>query len=337
MPTQTINCKHCGETFTRFQTGEAAYCSNKCARYGNAKKYTLNGESLPMREWAARKGADPKAIRLRLSNGMSFEDAINKPIRKFAGRSKKFSAFGECKTIKQWAEYAGLNYGTLNGRLRRGVPIEDALTAPLTDRPKRKPMPRPKPEIPKGCYWEGKYRVVCPDGKVFDHTKRNNQWYPKPTEYICVDCSVLGYWDRSLGVNTKPKRCRKCNAYHGSRKHVEAWADLREELGVTKWSSSLSSIKHRCLKHGCEYTDGIDAATVAERFDHECQECGIMLQPHKGGFHPEGWTVGHLMPLSNGGPHTWGNVQAECLACNMWKGNKRPYVDWDEVTNSVTM
>ena len=274
-----------------------------------------------------------------LRRGLSVEDAVDTPKKKFCRPEIMITYMGESKTVTEWSNELSIERHTIHSRLRSKWPIADVLTAPAgLPIKKRSGVKKPldkRPPLPEGCYWDGRYRVVCPNGKVFDYSTRKKKYYPKVQECRCIDCNALNYWEPSKDV--KPKRCKRCNAINGSNRHVEAWASLRDELGVTRWSANAENAKQRCAKYGCDYQPGIDAVSVAERHDYECQECGIMLQPHRGGFHPEGWTVGHIMPLSKGGPHTWDNVQAECLACNMWKGNRRAYVDWDEVTNSVTM
>jgi hypothetical protein len=44
-------------------------------------------------------------------------------------------------------------------------------------------------------------------------------------------------------------------------------------------------------------------------------------------------TLGHVIPLSQGGGHTYANVQLECLGCNLSKGNKLPEGVVPEHTN----
>lgn len=45
-------------------------------------KYSLNGETKPLREWCRIKNMNYKAVWYRLSKGWSFEKAITKPIVK---------------------------------------------------------------------------------------------------------------------------------------------------------------------------------------------------------------------------------------------------------------
>lgn len=47
--------------------------------------------------------------------------------------SRVITAFGKTQCLREWAEEKGIHKGTLQARLRRGMPIEIALTAPAMD------------------------------------------------------------------------------------------------------------------------------------------------------------------------------------------------------------
>ena len=94
-------------------------------------------------------------------------------------------------TISEWSKELGINRITLHQRINNGWRVGDALTAPHNSRIKKikreKKSYEDRPALPDGCYWDGRYKVVCPDGKVFDHRKRAKPMYPQPTEYYCSD------------------------------------------------------------------------------------------------------------------------------------------------------
>jgi hypothetical protein len=46
-------------------------------------------------------------------------------------RTARISAFGHCRTIPEWAECLGVMEDTIRTRLRRGMPIEKALSKSL--------------------------------------------------------------------------------------------------------------------------------------------------------------------------------------------------------------
>jgi 5-methylcytosine-specific restriction endonuclease McrA len=81
--------------------------------------------------------------------------------------------------------------------------------------------------------------------------------------------------------------------------------------------------RRRALKRGSKQAVRIDPIKVFDRDGWRCQICGVST-PHKlRGTHknraPE---LDHIVPLSKGGPHTWGNVQCACRECNNLKSNK---------------
>jgi 5-methylcytosine-specific restriction endonuclease McrA len=99
-------------------------------------------------------------------------------------------------------------------------------------------------------------------------------------------------------------------------------AKQRAKLKAAGKKDNSRHIK-RAKKRGVDYEVGITAKSVAMRFGMICQVCLRKTEPHKGkGLQPLGWTVGHIVAIANGGPHTWGNVQLECSECNSKKGTK---------------
>jgi hypothetical protein len=43
-------------------------------------------------------------------------------------RTLRFTINGVTKSLKQWTQVAGLNYGTVTSRIKRGVNIQEALS-----------------------------------------------------------------------------------------------------------------------------------------------------------------------------------------------------------------
>lgn len=104
---------------------------------------------------------------------------------------------------------------------------------------------------------------------------------------------------------------------------------LAREKGVQRRGGR--SHKARCEHYGAPYTP-ISRKAILEHFGWECQICGRALlrrQQRGDGGRIDGRspTVDHIIPLSLGTAspgHTWGNVQAACLDCNVAKSNKPP-------------
>ena len=91
----------------------------------------------------------------------------------------------------------------------------------------------------------------------------------------------------------------------------------RRRLGLTDRGKHVV----RARRYGVRYEPGITAITVAKRDGWTCQLCGEPVHRHAPkGVDLRGATVGHIKPLSLGGPHVWSNVQCECWECNTLKG-----------------
>ncbi|MEO1352574.1 MAG: HNH endonuclease [Cyanobacteria bacterium J06635_15] len=58
----------------------------------------------------------------------------------------------------------------------------------------------------------------------------------------------------------------------------------------------------------------VNRREVLRRDSHTCQYCGSKKQ----------LTLDHVVPRSQGGPHTWDNVVTACAPCNAHKGARTP-------------
>ena len=106
-------------------------------------KYTHNGLTLTIQQWANRTGVPPFVIQSRLYQGWPIAcaleplhhrtaDEIRAP-RSPADRQKALLTLnGETKSIAEWARCAGLSYKLLYQRLARGAPLEQALAPKKT-------------------------------------------------------------------------------------------------------------------------------------------------------------------------------------------------------------
>ena len=65
----------------------------------------------------------------------------------------------------------------------------------------------------------------------------------------------------------------------------------------------------------------IEPTKVFERDRWICHLCGIKtLKSKRGTTHPRAPELEHIISLSDGGSHIWGNVACSCCACNRAKG-----------------
>lgn len=81
----------------------------------------------------------------------------------------------------------------------------------------------------------------------------------------------------------------------------------------------------RAKRHGVKRDYSVTPIRVFERDGWKCQLCGTPTPASaKGRLKRNSPELDHVIPLSQGGGHTWDNVQCACRACNAAKG-ARPF------------
>jgi len=106
--------------------------------------YTYQGETKTLREWANKLGIKVDTLDQRINRlRWPIERALTANTRpKKPSKSKidtdSITAFGETKTLKEWADHIGISYPTLYQRLDKGWPEEKALSKPVRPKKARK-------------------------------------------------------------------------------------------------------------------------------------------------------------------------------------------------------
>lgn len=92
------------------------------------KTFTLDGATHTLAQWAEIYGIEASLLHNRISHGLTFEEAINRPCEK---RERLLTFKGETKSMSQWAKESGIPYSTLRSRLNNlHWTVEKALTTP---------------------------------------------------------------------------------------------------------------------------------------------------------------------------------------------------------------
>jgi hypothetical protein len=170
---------------------------------------------------------------------------------------------------------------------------------------------------------------------------------PKPKQHItriCVECSqVFTAHARTSKQVTCSLTCRRARLrtllkgkkYRPWKVHELTCADCQRAFTS---SHKTTPICERCLrrkharlyghgrperrakKAGVPYVYGIKPEQVFARDGWRCQLCGCKTPQHlRGKNQPRSPEVDHIVPLSQGGGHTWDNVQCACRKCNIQK------------------
>lgn len=84
------------------------------------------------------------------------------------------------------------------------------------------------------------------------------------------------------------------------------------------------SHRHRARKYGCAYDPSVTLKKLIKRDGLRCKICGKMcdLNDHSWSEYsgPTYPSIDHIVPMSKGGGHVWGNVQVAHIICNSEKG-----------------
>lgn len=92
--------------------------------------FTLNGESLVLKDWARKLGIKYTTLWLRIyRNGLSFEEAIKKD-----AYQRQIKINGESLTVKEWCTKLNLHAGSIYSRISRGMDPKAALLTPFKNK-----------------------------------------------------------------------------------------------------------------------------------------------------------------------------------------------------------
>lgn len=79
---------------------------------------------------------------------------------------------------------------------------------------------------------------------------------------------------------------------------------------------------HRRKAGGRTQAEVITISALMVRDGDRCYLCGRQVSDDVPFNHPLKANVEHVVPLSRGGSHDWGNVKVACMSCNVRKHAK---------------
>lgn len=144
--------------------------------------------------------------------------------------------------------------------------------------------------------------------------------------YCSNACSTKEYETRSLRqrIEAHPGRiectCRECGkgfvAEYGNTRRIFCSAECSKRSVKRIWR------KKERARLRLVYVEAVDPTKVFERDKWRCQECGVRTPRRlRGTYDDRAPELDHVVPLSQGGEHSYRNTQCLCRSCNGAKSN----------------
>jgi 5-methylcytosine-specific restriction endonuclease McrA len=141
-------------------------------------------------------------------------------------------------------------------------------------------------------------------------------WLPAGPRKLCEDCRVTRLKAHSVNKSHRRLLIRTASGCHVCGGQVEKGRRL---CSVCRWDRARERGRVQELRRRDRMlatADGsADYVKVLADANSQCQNCGISVTKRTG-------HVDHIIPLAKGGPHTQGNLQLLCAACNTIKGDR---------------
>lgn len=170
------------------------------------------------------------------------------------------------------------------------------------DRPiaKYRTIRTPRPDMPDGWQWR-----VC---SRCDQTKPLSEFPPSASsprawKFTCLVCKS------EKAARWREENVERCREY--SRRNVD------REKQIARRQERRATLYDR------PFEEGIDRQTLRGLDGDACCYCGVVMTFEK--FSPRNRpnnlaTIEHVLAISRGGDHTWGNCALACWRCNNSKG-----------------
>lgn len=92
----------------------------------NNRKITYKGETKTLTQWCKEYNINIVTLSDRLKSGLSFEEALKKPVIKSGGKIL-YTLNGKTKLLSEWCKIYNINYHTAWGKSKKGYSIEKIL------------------------------------------------------------------------------------------------------------------------------------------------------------------------------------------------------------------
>jgi hypothetical protein len=128
-----------------------------------------------------------------------------------------------------------------------------------------------------------------------------------PTPIRCLDC---GKMTNRTAYGMRRKRCSECTRHRSSAMWAKANPEKRREVYR----------RARHVRRARIANAGFERFSEFEVFERDCWKCGICnkrINKRLKYPNPMSVSLDHVIPVSQGGPHTRANTRAAHLACNV--------------------
>lgn len=137
---------------------------------------------------------------------------------------------------------------------------------------------------------------------------------PAPVTRYCPDCCTAP-------LQANAHRCGECKAIRADRAKHRGRERQKERRRAD--GSKAAQRKARKLKLRGVTVEMVNPITVLQRDKWTCQLCGIKTPRRlRGTYESRAPEIDHIVPISQGGEHSYSNVQCACRACNLSKSGR---------------
>lgn len=176
------------------------------------------------------------------------------------------------------------------------------------------PTGRVRAEVVNGCR-------ICPRCEVDVPLDEWGKGY-------CRACISAIAAERRAANPTPPKRdiprlCAHCGEWFMGNKKNRRYCTPACRVADRRRQLREQNDIRRARERAVEYEE-VDRATVYRRDNYQCGICGGAIDPQLAWPDPGCASLDHVIPVSRGGSHTYANVQASHLDCNVRKRDKVP-------------
>lgn len=197
----------------------------------------------------------------------------------------------------------------------------------------------PKPTRPDACTDPGcekPYKTAGYCSAHYTNVLRHGEPNPRKRGEVRDGCKICTACKQDLPVerfgpmraNVVPPRCRECERASAERKRRADPAAARRyarDYSTRNPEKRRDYAKRRRamkLSQGGD-TEAIESLVVMLRDRWTCGICGTRVLKSRQWPDRLSPSVDHIVPLALGGTHSYANVQAAHLGCNMAKGGRR--------------